>query len=40
MKGDKECEEHKCEALSYCHWHPEECMGKPWVSKKQIKEKR
>lgn len=30
MKGDKECEDHKCDALSYCTWGPEDCMGKPW----------
>jgi hypothetical protein len=30
MKGDKECEEHQCEALNYCTWHPEGCYGKPW----------
>jgi hypothetical protein len=34
MKGDKECEEHKCSALSYCKWHPNECYGKPWRKKK------
>ena len=33
MKGDKECEEHNCEALKYCYWHPEECLGKPWSNK-------
>jgi hypothetical protein len=30
MKGDKECEDHNCEALGYCTWHPDECIGKPW----------
>ena len=30
MKGDRECEEHKCEGLKFCTWHPAECMGKPW----------
>jgi len=30
MKGDKECEEHNCEYLKWCRWHPDECMGKPW----------
>jgi len=30
MKGDKECEEHECEYLEYCKWHPDECYGKPW----------
>jgi hypothetical protein len=30
MKGDKECEDHDCEYLKYCKWHPEECYGKPW----------
>lgn len=37
MKDDKECEEHDCEALhaspQYCHWHPDECIGKPWKKK-------
>jgi predicted metal-dependent phosphoesterase TrpH len=31
LKGDKECEEHHCEALRYCSWHPNECFGKPWA---------
>ena len=35
MKGDKECEEHNCEALRYCSWHPNECFGKPWAQKKK-----
>lgn len=30
MKGNKECDEHNCEALKYCKWHPDECQGKPW----------
>lgn len=30
MKGDKECEDHQCEGLSYCSWRPEDCIGKPW----------
>jgi len=33
MKGDEECEEHNCEYLPYCTWHPEECFGKPWDKK-------
>lgn len=33
MKGDKECEEHNCEGLRYCTWHPDTCYGKPWVKK-------
>jgi hypothetical protein len=33
MKGDKECEEHNCSALPYCHWHPDDCFGKPWAKK-------
>jgi hypothetical protein len=27
MKGDKECEEYHCKALSYCTWSPDECIG-------------
>lgn len=27
MKGDKECEEYHCSALSYCTWRPDECIG-------------
>lgn len=34
MKGDKECEGHNCEALSYCSWNPDECYGKPWKKQK------
>jgi hypothetical protein len=33
MKGDSECEEHDCEGLEYCTWHPNECYGKPWARK-------
>lgn len=39
MKGDKECEEHSCEYLRYCKWHPEECFGKPWEKETKIREK-
>lgn len=41
MKGDKECEEHSCEGLKFCTWHPEECQGKPWKrmdDEKKLKE--
>jgi hypothetical protein len=31
MKGDKECEDHNCEYLKYCEWHPDKCCGKPWA---------
>jgi len=27
MFGDKECDEYHCSALSYCTWHPWECIG-------------
>lgn len=27
MKGDRECEEYHCKALSYCTWKPDECIG-------------
>jgi hypothetical protein len=40
LKGDKECEEHNCEALRYCSWHPNECFGKPWDKKKEAKPKK
>ncbi len=36
MKGDKECEEHNCEALPYCSWHPDDCIGKPWSKSKMM----
>jgi hypothetical protein len=35
MKGDKECEDHECEALKYCTWHPNQCQGKPWTEAKK-----
>ena len=38
MKGDKECEDHNCEGLRYCHWHPDNCIGKPWKECEKMKE--
>jgi len=36
MKGDAECEDHTCEYLRYCVWHPNECYGKPWKVKEML----
>ncbi|MGA2767981.1 MAG: hypothetical protein ABSF24_06660 [Candidatus Bathyarchaeia archaeon] len=36
MKGDEECEEHQCEYLKWCVWHPEDCQGKPWDKRRVV----